>query len=139
MQGMPPPPEFVPLTPKAAIQDRSGFFGLVLFLVSCLALVNLLLMSMGGRIILDLTTRHAPGKLLVPDRFASFLIALQVVNLVCIGATWTWKRWGIYGYFVANALVILLLLKIVGKPPMFDVVAFAAMLFTALPRLHMFE
>jgi hypothetical protein len=139
MQGMPPPPEFVPLTPKAAIQTRSGFFGLALFLVSCLCLVNLLLVSMGGRIVADLTTRHAPGKLLIPDHFTSFLIAIELVGIVCIGATWTWRRWGIYGYFVTDALFVLLVMKLTGKPPMLDVIGFTAMVFTALPRLHMFE
>jgi hypothetical protein len=50
-----------------------------------------------------------------------------------------WRRWGIYGYFVASALFVLLVMKLTGKPPMLDVIGFAAMVFTALPRLHMFE
>jgi hypothetical protein len=141
MQGAPPPPEFVPLKARPVLQERGQLFGLVLFLVSCFSLISMMAISLGGRLISDLVSKHQRGAptIVVPERFMTFLVILQIVGLICIGATWTWKRWGLYGYFVCNALFIFLVFRILGKPPMLDIIAVVAMLFTAFPRMHMFE
>jgi hypothetical protein len=135
-----PPPEFVPLKPRVTHQERGQAFGFVLFLVSALSLASLLAITSTGKLIGDIYVKKgvAPPPP-IPDKFLSYLITLEIVGLVCIGATWTWRRWGIYGYFVVNVLLVILVFRLTGKPPRLNVVAMAAMVFTALPRLHMFE
>lgn len=135
-----PPPEFVPLKVRVSNQERGQVFGLVLFLASSLALVSLLSTTSTGKLLGDLYVKRgvAPPPPF-SDHFHTHLVALQIIALVCIGGTWTWRRWGIYGYFIAQLLIALLVLKVTGKPPMIDLVALGAMIVTSLPRLHMFE
>jgi hypothetical protein len=139
MQGM-PPPEFVPLKVRSVQQDRGQAFGLVLFLVSMLSLASLLAETTLGKLLGDVYVKKgvAPPPP-IPEKFMQYLIILEIVGLVCIGATWMWRRWGIYGYFVCNALIVILVFRITDHPPRLDVIAFAAMVLTSLPRLHMFE
>jgi hypothetical protein len=134
------PPEFVPLKVRSIQQERGQAFGLVLFLVSALSLASVLALTSTGKLLGDVYVRKgvAPPPP-IPDKFLSYLITLEIVGLVCIGATWTWRRWGIYGYFVANALMVILVFRITGRPPRLNMIAMGAMLLTALPRMHMFE
>jgi hypothetical protein len=139
MQGM-PPPEFVPLKLRVSNQERGQVFGLVLFVASALALVSLLSTTLTGKLLGDLYVRKGlPRSLPFPDHFHSHLVALQIVTLVCIGGTWTWRRWGIYGYFICELLIALLVFHVTGHPPMIDLVMLGGMIMAVLARLHMFE
>lgn len=143
MQGMPPRPEFVALKVRAVIQERGSLFGLVLFLVSTYALLSAMAMTMGGAILddrlADRLAKHASHGAPLAPRLLTVLTVLHVAEMLCIGGTWMWKRWGIYGYFCINALMILCVFKATGRPPTLEIVAVVAMLFAAFPRLHMFD
>jgi hypothetical protein len=134
------PPEFVPLKVRASNQERGQGFGLVLFLASMLSLASVLALTTLGKLLGDVYVRKgvAPPPP-IPANLITYLTILEVVGLICIGGTWAWRRWGIYGYFIANALVVILVFRITGHPPRLNMIAFAAMLLTALPRLHLFE
>ena len=133
------PPTFVPLTPKAVIRERGGLFGIVLFLVSSFTLIAAMAMMTGGAALLERLEKKRGNIVHVEPKYVSYIIALEVIELVFLGGTWMWKRWGIYGYFAANALVVFVAFKATGRWPSSDLVALGAMAFTALPLLHMFD
>ncbi|MEO8874785.1 MAG: hypothetical protein ABI461_04285 [Polyangiaceae bacterium] len=139
MQGMPPQQEFVALKPRAVIQERGGFFGLVLFIVSAFSLLGTMMLTLGGAAIAERLSKHHGPALVIPAQLLKLMIALSIAELICIGGTWMWKRWGIYGYFGVNALSILAAFKATGHMPTLGIVAVAVMAFAVFPRLHMFD
>lgn len=133
------PPTFVPLTPRTVNKDRNGGFGLVLFLVSCFTLAATLWFMMGGARALEILEKKAGRIVHVDPKWASYLVAMEVAALVCVGGTWMWKKWGIYGYFAAQTLVVIVVFKATGHWPVVDMIPLGLMAMTALPRIHMFD
>ncbi|MGH7281315.1 MAG: hypothetical protein ACRELY_07325, partial [Polyangiaceae bacterium] len=114
-------------------------FGLVLFLVTSFTLIAAMAMISGGAALLERLEKRRGHEVQVDPKYATYIIALEIIELLCLGGTWMWKRWGIYGYFGANALVLLVSYKATGHWPASDLIALAAMGVSSLPRLHMFE
>ena len=139
MQPPNQPPTFVPLKTRDVYKERGGLFGLVLFLVTMFTLVAAMAMMMGGAALLEKLEKRRGHEVHVDPKYATYILILEVIELVCLGGTWMWKQWGIYGYFGANALVVVVAYKATGHWPASDLIALAAMAAASVPRLHMFE
>lgn len=135
----PPPPEFVPLQVRANNQERGGFFGLVLFLATLGTLATSMALVLSGAALFErLAVRQHRVIHLTPQN-VTHLTVLSFVALVCLGGTWMWKKWGLFGYFGASAITAVVWFKATGAPPVFDLIVIGCMLVGAIPRLHMFE
>jgi hypothetical protein len=42
--------------------------------------------------------------------FVGFVVGLLIIKLVCLAGIWRWRRWGVIGYFIVNALAAILAL-----------------------------
>jgi hypothetical protein len=42
--------------------------------------------------------------------FVGFAVGLLIIKLVCLTGIWRWRRWGVIGYFIVNALFVTLAL-----------------------------
>ncbi len=139
MQPGPPPPEFVPLQVRANIQERGGFFGLVLFLATLSALATAMALVLSGAALFEKIAARQHRVVHLTPQNLTHLTVLSVLALACLGGTWMWKKWGLFGYFGVSGITAVLWFKATGAPPVLDLIVIGCMLVGAVPRLHMFD
>ncbi|HEX7667471.1 MAG TPA: hypothetical protein VF407_23225 [Polyangiaceae bacterium] len=139
MQQGPPPPEFVPLQVRANIQDRGGFFGIALFFATLVAFATGMAFVLSGPALFQRIAARQHRELHLGPQTITHLTVLAFLEVLCLGGTWMWKKWGLFGYFGLAVVSAAIWFKATGAPPIADLVIIGCMLFGAIPRLHMFE